>query len=198
MARVVFTITEEQDEVAGGVIGIWFPAVAAGRVERVEDGSKGLVATRDGAYGGRSSRDVFVVVGPILTDQGLGVELFDESAVVSFAEQLGSIGVNDCTVEREIAEHRGADIEEKTGPNGEVVVFLQRDDIGLDMAIICEPEVIAGEVGEWPAIRVGGVEGEGDFVDGDFERVGMRCLRDGEGEEACGHEQRQNASPKHI
>ena len=179
MTGVVHSIGEDQDEIAGGRVGVGLPLIAAGGVEGIEESGGGKMVLAPLNLRG-SDGDEGVVVGPALGDERFGVEQLDESAVVAFAEQARGVGANDGAIEFNFTQHGIADIEEETGADGQVFEGLEQDDVILRLAVVGEREVAGGEAGEGLAVCFGGVEGEGDFVDGDMEgvgRLGWRCGR---------------------
>ena len=199
MAGVVFAIAEEQDEVAGFLNGIRLPLIAAGGIERIENGGEGIETARQVAHGCGSCGDGRIAVGPLLADEGIGVELLDEGAVVPFAEKLRGVGVNDGAVEGDVIQHRRAGVKQETSADGKVVVFLQHDDGGRGLAIVGKPEVAAREMGEGLAAGIGSVKGERDFVDRDAEcvRRGL-ILRGGERDEELSEKDGWNRAAAHT
>src|ERR1700692_4469066 len=87
MAGIIFTIAEEQDEVASRFCLHSSPPVAACGVQEVKDGCERIEPIGSGANRSRSECDGGVLVGPVLSEQRMRVKLHDERLIDTFANK---------------------------------------------------------------------------------------------------------------
>jgi hypothetical protein len=73
--------------------------------------------------------------------------------------------------------HGLAGVDQDAGADGEVLHELEGEDAARRPAVVEQRDLAGFEIVDGETVGVGGVEGEADFVDGEFESVGVVRLR---------------------
>lgn len=175
VASVVLTVSEEENEVASHHAALLCPLIAAGNVKRIEDRSQQEVT--EGAVtlfiwnGGRAGGNAGPVVSPLLHNETVHVDLHHECAIEPFANETRGVEANDRSIGGQVLPHRGAFVDEETSADREILRGPEHDDSVRGLSLVGETQVSRRQMSQWRPMRVEGMEGEANLINGNLQRV---------------------------
>jgi hypothetical protein len=141
VARVVFTISEEQDEISGGVMIRFTELVKTRTKDSIEDGrsTSGVGAAHRGFAD--PARKSSLIARPRFDNSRNVAEVFDEGKISFWPKQPLNVLGGNSAVMRNGALHRDACIKEDTGSDGRIPQGLEGKNFAGQPVVVVNDQI---------------------------------------------------------